>query len=162
MNSPAQGRRSLSLPKAVGALFIAVIGSARGRWFPRFFSRRHRAPITSPPMRAIGVPQALTFATGGRKGVATQSGNALRCRPRSAARLFVLCVFRLNANPAFSVRANVSGNILIHRAVGVPPFWRALSKPAAPRTTMGDAFAKRNEHNGGRSRPLGLRSQRLY
>jgi hypothetical protein len=36
-DSPAQGRRSLSLPKAVGALFIAVIGSARGRWFPRFF-----------------------------------------------------------------------------------------------------------------------------
>ena len=163
-DSPAQGRRSLFLPKAVGALFIAVIGSARGRWFPRFFPAVTGAPITSPPMRAIGVPHALTFATGGRKGFATQSGNALRCRPRSAARLFVLCVFRLNANPAFSVRANVSGNIqsarvsVIHRAVAVPPFWRALSKPAAPRTTMGDAFAKRNEHNGGRSRPLGLRS----
>ena len=104
-DSPAQGRRSLSLPKAVGALFIAVIGSARGRWFPRFFPAVTGAPITSPPMRAIGVPHALTFATGGRKGFATQSGNALRCRPRSAARLFVLCVFRLNANPAFSVRA---------------------------------------------------------
>ena len=137
-DSPAQGRRSLSLPKAVGALFIAVIGSARGRWFPRFFPAVTGAPITSPPMRAIGVPHALTFATGGRKGFATQSGNALRCRPRSAARLFVLCVFRLNANPAFSVRANVSGNIqsarvsVIHRAVAVPPFWpmSAFSAPA--------------------------------
>jgi hypothetical protein len=38
----------------------------------------------------------------------------------------------------------------------------AASKLAAPRTTMGDAFAKRNEHDRCRVRPLGLRSQRLY
>ena len=48
-------------------------------------------------------------------------------------RLFVFCVFRLNANPAFSVRANVSGNIqsarvsVIHRAVAIPSFWLAVS-----------------------------------
>ena len=114
---PIHSRDRIRAGTVVSTLFPAVTG----------------APITSPPMRAIGVPHALTFATGGRKGFATQSGNALRCRPRSAARLFVLCVFRLNANPAFSVRANVSGNIqsarvsVIHRAVAVPPFWRALS-----------------------------------
>ena len=77
-DSPAQVRRSLSLPKAVGALFIAVIGSARGRWFPCFFPAVTGAPITSPPMRAIGVPHALTFATGGRKGFATPTLVAMR------------------------------------------------------------------------------------
>ena len=96
------------------------------------------------------------------------AGKRLRWSPELGGSLTVLGVLRLNTNPAFSVRANVSGNTqsagvaLIHRTVAVPPFWRALSKPAAPRTTMGDAVTKRNEHNGGRSCPLGLRSQRLY
>jgi hypothetical protein len=66
-------------------------------------------------------------------------------RPNRAGASRVLRVFCLNANPAFSVRANFACNTqsagvaVIHRAVAVPPFWSALSKPAAPRTAMGDA-----------------------
>ena len=91
-------------------------------------------------------------------------------RPTSAesgGSLTVLPVFRLNANPAFSVgkrrlQHSIRRVAVIHRAVAVPSFWSALSKPAAPRTTMRNAFPKGNGHNRGRSRPLGLRSQPLY
>jgi len=74
----------------------------------------------------------------------------------------------LNADPAFSLRANVSDNIqsarvgVIHRVVAVPTSWIALGKLAAPRATMGDAFAEGDEHKCCRFRPFGLHSQRLY
>jgi hypothetical protein len=128
----------------------------------------HRPPRSSSMRSAAKLP--AIWRARRRRRFTSRAWGPLCGDGASRRRLGILCVFRLNANLAFSVGANVSSNsqssawiALIQCAVAIPSFWLALSELSAPRTAMEDAaFADGHEHNRCRFRPLSLYGQRLY